>query len=521
MILKKPYAFFIKVFKPIHLFLSVLILYLIYRTNSILTFFNNYIYSNENVVGTVLEENLISSAIYSIPVIIIVFSLIFLGIMFNKKKTIVFYVINILMYLVVIITNVYISTFLVSMEEAIVSIKIVKLSHDLVLINMILQIVTFILFFIRGLGFNFKRFNFDSDITKLNISEHDKEEIELSINIDLDLVKSNRNKKRRHLKYIYRENKFIINLLVIFVLIIVTSVSIFIYFSKVEKNKEGIVYPISNFNLKVNKSMFINYGISNEKITNNCLVVVDVSLQTNFKRVSLFLKDFSLEVGEAIFHTDTKYKNELIDIGNYYNEEILNLEYKNYIFVFEIPEKYINSDLFFIYNNQGVKNKIILNPQNYVSNKTMETLKIGEKINFDDTLGDVNFSINSFEIKDKFLIKYNYCITENDCISSKEYVTPTINQNFDKYILKLSVDYVDKSNLNTKNFYDFFSKFGIIEYKINDNLYIQSSNFEQLKSKKVDNKNNIYIGVNSNIINADSINLVFNIRDSKYVYILK
>ena len=37
MILRKPYAFFIKIFKPIHIFLSFLVVILIYKTNNILT----------------------------------------------------------------------------------------------------------------------------------------------------------------------------------------------------------------------------------------------------------------------------------------------------------------------------------------------------------------------------------------------------------------------------------------------------------------------------------------------------
>ena len=42
MILRKPYAFFIKIFKPLHLIMSLLACYLIFITNKILTFFNTY-----------------------------------------------------------------------------------------------------------------------------------------------------------------------------------------------------------------------------------------------------------------------------------------------------------------------------------------------------------------------------------------------------------------------------------------------------------------------------------------------
>lgn len=521
MILKKPYAFFIKIFKPMHIFVVVLTTYLIYISNNILVFFNEYIYSNQNVVGKDITENLVSNFLYIIPIIIIIFSLLFLGIMFNKKKPIAFYIVNIFIYLIVIIINLYVVNFLSAMEESIVSIKIVKLAHDLILINMIFEITSFIFFIVRGLGLNFTKFNFESDITKLNINEDDREEIELNFNIDVDTAKRKRKQKLRYFKYIYRENKFIINLFILFIVIGSLTTFLFFYFTKEDAIKEGVIYSMNNFNLKVNKSFFLNEDFNNQKITDNYLVIVEVSLQTNFRGVSLYLKDFSLEIEDAIFPVTNKYSDRFIDIGNVYNQEILPQDYTEYIFIFEIPQKYIESDLSFVYNNQGVKTKINLDPQNYISNKIIKLTQISDIMNFSDSLGDISFSIDSFEIKEKFLIKYNYCIKENDCVLSKEYIQPTINENFDKHILKLNVNYIDESNLQNKSFYEFFSKFGIIEYTIGDKTYSQRSNFEELKSKKINNKNNIYIGVNEKISIADSISLVFNIRNSKYVYILK
>ena len=46
------------------------------------------------------------------------------------------------------------------------------------------------------------------------------------------------------------------------------------------------------------------------------------------------------------------------------------------------------------------------------------------------------------------------------------------------------------------------------------------ANFEQINSKRVDLKEE-YIGINSNIKNAEYIKFVFDIRDYKYEYILK
>lgn len=522
MILRKPYAFFIKVFKPLHLIMSLLTCYLIFLTNKILVFFNSYIHSNDNVVGTFIKDELVKNAIFIIPIVLIIFCLIFLGIMFKKNKPIAFYIVNVFVLLAVLIITVYVANFLGLMEKTILSIKFIKLCHDLILINMFIEVVLFILLIIRGFGLNFKKFNFESDITKLNVNEEDKEEFELNINVDLETSKRNRKRTLRYIKYIYKENKFIVLVLVVTFILVVSAFFGLLYFNRSNTNIEGNIYTIKNFNILVNETSYINQSFSGDKITDNCLVVTEVLLQTNQKDLSLFLKDFSLEIGKVNFSVTTKYSSELTDIGQSYDESILDSEFSKYILVFEIPIKYTESDLFLVYNSEGSKTKIKLNPQmNSKENKTIST-KISENMSFEETFGDLSFVVKSFDIKNKFLIKYNYCFNKNECILSKEYITPSLNQNFDKAIMKLNVEYTNnQKDFELNSFFEFFSTFGSIKYKIDDTWYTQFSGFEQLKSRKVDNKNNIYIGVNSKILDAESIKLVFNVRNLNYEYILK
>ena len=521
MILRKPYAFFIKIFKPIHIVMSILLMYSIYISNKILNFFSVYIRTTNNVLGEKITENLISNFLYIIPIILIVFSLIFLGIMYQKKKPVTFYIVNIFSLLVVLIINIYCTNFIKIMEKSITPIKVVKLNHDLVLISMMIQIVVFVILIIRGLGINFKKFNFDSDINKLNISEADKEEFELSINVDLDDARRRRKQKIRQLKYLYKENKTIINLMILVFLIVISSIFIFIKINSTKMNTEGTAYSMNNFNFRVNKSIFLNESFNGNKLTENYLMVVEVSLQTNFNQINLYAKDFSLQVEDIVFNVQTKYGEELADLGVLYDGTKLSNEYENYIFVFEIPIKYTESDFYFVYNQEGRKHKIRLNPQNITSEKINITKNINEEIKFNDTLGEIKFSINSYEMEDKFLLKYNYCISKNDCIISKEYIKPSINENFDKTVLKMNVEYVDNSNLKTQKFYKFFSRFGSIHYKINNKWYSQNTKFEEIKSNRVNTKNDVYIGINSKIKDADSVKLVFNIRNAKYEYLLK
>lgn len=520
MILRKPYMFFIKIFKPVHIVLSILLSYMVYLTNTIVVFLNNYIHTTENVVGTAIKETLFSESLIIIPIVVIIFSLLFLGIMFYKNKPTVFYIVSSLIFLVVLIINLYVSNFLGLMEENILAIKVVKLNHDLMVINMIIEIVYFVLLLIRGLGLNLKKFNFDSDIANFDVSDVDKEEFELNVNVDLDYVKANRKRKIRHFKYFYKENKLIINSSVIFMFILICAF-ILITINFKNNNVEGKVYSASKFEFRVNKTLILNDDYSGKKITDNYLIVVDVSLRTNLNKISLFTKDFTLQSEDIIFPAQTKYFSRVIDIGTGYNNQILSNQYEDYIFVFEIPEKYIRSKFVFVYNDEGNKIKIKLNPKNYVSNKVNIINKLTEKISFNDTLGDISYTIDDISIQNKFQINYDYCISLNDCIKSIEYIKPSINENFDKCVLKLNVTYENNTDLGVNKFYDFIENFGSIHYLIDGVWYKQNSGFEELNSKKVSNKNNVYIGVNQNVLKAESIKFIFNIRDSIYEYILK
>lgn len=521
MIIKKPYAFFIKMFKPIHLILTVLIAYLIYLDNKLLKFFTNYIYSTESVVGENIRDSLVNNLLYVIPFIVIIVSILILGVMFKKKKPTTLYFSIIFSFIIVIVINLYASNFLKILEESVVSIKSVKLINDFILIAIGIEIFSLILFLIRGLGINLKKFDFDSELTKIDISESDKEEIEVSINFDFNESRRKRRKTFRNIKYFYYENKFIINLFVFITLLILSGVIFFVIRSFNNKNVEGEIYSFKDFELGVNSTIILNTNYKNKKITDNYLITVDCKMRSNYNQVSLKLNDFSLEIGSIIFKPTTEYYDDLLDLGNLYSDQTLENEYNNYLFVFEIPEKYITSDMVFRYSDVGELIRINLKPKKIESKVDKINKKIGEEVNFVESLGNIKFKISDYNIRDKYMIEYNYCIKENDCIDSKEYLKASIDQNFDKNILKLNVEFKNDSDLNINSFYDFFENFATINYNIGGVWYSQNNNFEEIKSNKLIEKNITYIGINSNIIKADNIELLFKIRGLNYKYIIK
>jgi len=437
--------------------------------------------------------------------------------MLKKKKKLVFYFVGVFIFLVILVINIYVINFLNVLVDNVVSIKLIKLIHDLVLINLILEGILFVFLLIRALGIDFKKFNFDSDISKFNINERDNEEFELNINFDINDKRRQRKKRIRNFKYFYFENEFIIK---IFISIFVILSAFYIFYFIKEKNKtykEGIYYQTDTIEFKVNNSNFLNTDFNNEKITDDYLIIVYCNIRSLYNNNSISLDDFYLAIDQIKFKPITKYIQSLDNLGNFYNDTNLSAEYNDYLFMFEIPKEYINKEMLFGYSSLNIKIK----PNNLVSNKKYNTKNIGEEISFKSSIGNVKFKINNYEIKDKFLIKYNYCIKTDDCLISKEYLVPSINENFDKHILKLDIEYSDNSDLNLKQFHDFFTKFGSIYYKIEGKWYLQKNGFEQIESKKTNQKNIIYLGINSRISNADSIKLVFNIKNFEYQYILK
>ena len=95
MILRKPYAFFIKHFKLIHIILAVLVCYSIYRTKLLLDFFNEYSATIINVQGQDLVTPLLPFLYQIIPILIIAVAALVLVVMLVKNKPYAFYIITI------------------------------------------------------------------------------------------------------------------------------------------------------------------------------------------------------------------------------------------------------------------------------------------------------------------------------------------------------------------------------------------------------------------------------------------
>lgn len=519
MILRKPYVFFIKLFRPIHFIFAICIGILISSQGKIIKFLSSYLYSSELVDTTNIKGEFISPTFYLIPILLLILSLIIFGVMYKKNKPSKFYFASIFIFITILIINIYISNFFTIFEKNIVAIKVVKLMRDFSLISVIVELILMVIFISRGLGVNIKKFDFSSDISKFDINEEDKEEFELDIKIDFDKSKRNRNKHIRKLKYFYLENKV---LLFIFLIIFIFIFSLIVLFFVRKKNfyNEKSEYNLNGFKMVVENTYLLNTNYEGIKITDNYLIVIDFKLKLYSYSNTLFTKDFGLKVGNVTFKPTKKYSNYLNDIGNIYNSEMVSNSYENYILVYEIPKKYITSEMLLKVKNRDSNINVKLRPKQIIyGNKIIES-KLGKKINFKDSLGDIDFNIGEYEIRNNYRISYVYCLKNNECVDSFEYLRPSIDENYDKTILRLNLDYNNNTKKEINSFYILLKDYGDIYYKKGNEWKIQSDGFEQINLKR-GTSNYVYIGIDKNIENSESIKFVFNIRGIKYEYLLK
>lgn len=512
MLLKKPYAFLIKHFKLIHVLLTILSVYIIYRTNLLLKFFNDYLDVQNSVVGQSLRDNLFNIYVFILPIIIIIISIILLWFMIKKKKPYKFYLFNVIAYLFLFIVILYSNSFIGKMEVKIIDILNVRVLRDIFIILLSIQGINTIFLLVRALGFDIKKFEFMSDLNNLELSEDDREEIEIEFNIDSNERKRKIRRKLRYLKYSYKENKLFVGVILLIIILFI----IFLLYKRIniytKVHNEGSIINSDYYSYKVNSSYLLNTSYSGMKITNNYLIVISMDVKMNSFQNKLLTGNFKLQIGNNKYNTINTYDKYLIDIGNVYNNQDLTNSYNNYLLVYEIPDSDINKSMILLYYQDNNNIKVKLKPIKFTYQEL--DYKLGDIININNDI----ILVNEYEIKESFIIDYDYCIKDT-CYKSIQYLVPSLNTNYDKAILRINGLFNKGTNSNYNSFTNILSSVGTIQYSINgENKYSSMTRINDLKSNE---KNIYYYEVNKEILNADSIKLNFNTRKCKYSYILK
>lgn len=537
MILRKPYAFFIKYFRLIHVVMTLLSSYLMYKTTIVIVYFKEFMASGAIIANANSASQLFNFLMFFVPFLIIIISILVLSVLYLKKKPLTFYVINILTYIVIIILYNFVYGTIVQMETTVLHARTIRLAHDFLLIVFIAELATTIRAFIYSTGFDIKKFNFGEDLAELEVDEEDREEFEVGLEIDVNKAHRKLRRKYRFSRYVYIENKFLID---VGVLVFIASTLFLIYFNTNIYNKtyaEGNAFTTMDYSMRINKSYITTKNYKNIQVTskNNSLLILEIEL----KKHSILKKKLDeartqLVIDKKKFYHKNMYRDGMIDLGRSYEGNEIPNEFARYILIYEIPNKYVKNKMIFKYLDDinylkgELRPKYInvkLSPKNINEIKKVKQYKIGEAIDLKNSiLDDTKIVINDFKVADQFRLDYKFCVNLTECYDSYEYIKTDIFNVNKKTLIKINgnISWDDKLPIiPIKSLYNFLNTFGSIEYEVNGKLKRQNLIVGEIRPLKYKKQDEYFIEVNDDIKFADKVNIVLNIRDYKYVYKLK
>ena len=529
MILKKPYAFLIKNFRIIHVLLTILCIFITYKSHNIVVFFREFIRNNYSVTVT---DNILSTTIgFAIYIAIILTIIILIAIyvlLKTKKKPNKIYLISIIYYMVLFIFIIIAGALINSLHDGLWSTASARTYRDIANIIYFPMYFFTILMFIRSLGFNVKQFNFQDDLKQLEVTDTDSEEIELNINFKT--YKAERLIRRfiREFKYYFLENKRVIIAIGI-VILLFGGYSYFKNFEKVHYSyKENKSFNYSYFNINVLDSMVTNVDLKGNIIeSGKYYVVLKFSIKNNSK------DDQYLDYNNLKLYYGNKFVYPSLDLGNYfldYGDPFMNDwlpagDTHTYIIPYEIDEKVKNSSFKLeLYSGVSIKSKnflaktitVKIKPLLYENTQVVRNAKLNENVSFASTnLKDSSLTIKSASITKRFEYTYKSCYKDN-CRNYTDIIAGDgTYQNQQTLVVMdydLTLDNTAASYININEINAFVENFWQIKYTINDNEKIVS-----VKNVTPTNlKNKLVVQTDGNVMNADKIDLLVTIRNRCY-----
>lgn len=533
MILRKPYAILIKNFKLIHAIVAVMMGYLTYRTSKIVTFISDYIGSSQLKISSDKVEGLFGSILFVLIAFVIILSIVIMVVLRVKKKPVKFYLYNIVIQLYTMVMYIIAFNLIKELQHGLVDIKTLKLIQDFTMAAFFAQIIALVIVIVRATGFDIKGFNFKEDLAELEIKEEDSEEFEVNFDIDTDKLKRNLKKRIRYAKYVYFENKFIINI----ALVIIVLISGYAYLSSLnvysKTYSENDAFKTNEFMMEIGEAYQTKYDYRGKKLFDDAnLIVVRIKVRKLYgKKGKLNTGRFILRTGDTNYYHTTEYKDELKDFGNtYVNTKIGLTEYENYLLVFKVNDIDLTRKMQLSYTDTTYVKaksdvvKISIEPYNLNEVRNIGEASLGQELSFKDSiLKDSVLKIDQFEIGDSFKLGYKYCIDDN-CYDAVEYVNISASDNYNKTLLKLvgtiTLDYNLPMTRYT-NLFRFMDQFVTIKYKTNDQTKKVITKLKEVYPNKAKPKNTYFIETSSALANADSIILEINVRNKVYNYTLK
>lgn len=535
MILKKPYAFLIKYFRLIHIILVLPMFYLVYKSNNIVNFFNEYVENHYSLtVNGELTSMFINNLMYFGIVIIILATLAVYFLFRYKEKPRKHYIAIVIYYLLLFILLNVCHNILEIMQFDVLEASLARTYRDVSLLIVLPQYYFCIFVLLRGLGFNIKKLNFADDLKELEISEKDSEEFEFVLGVDGHKTKRTIRRFFREFSYYIRENTFIFVTLICLVLI-GFGTSIYLNRDEIEKQyHQGDSFKYQNLLISIDDSIKTNLAFNGTEVTKGkyyLILKLHVENNNSFE-TKLTHTNFRIKIKNEYIMPIVDKSNYFADYAIPYSGESIEAKSNNtYLLVYQLEKEQLQDDYELkIYNKYKEDNGVFttkyitvkLNPIMMDSTEEVKNVYMNNELDLTNSnIGNTKLTINYYNITNKYTYNYERCYN-NVCKNYTDYVSVDyFNTGVGSTLLVLKYNLELDKNSAYSNYIKsekaFFTNFASVSYKIGETEYknipvnLTPNNIE----------NTLVLQVNEQIKDADKIAFHITVRNKIYTITLK
>ena len=534
MILRKPYAFLIKHFKLIHLFLSLLFFILLLHTGKINSFFVDYVNAGYTTNELNIASNYISSWIFVIISAVLIFNILIFLLMRQKEKNTKLYLGIIIFYMILLVAVILTHNVMNTIEVGTLSAQTGRVFRDLSFAFYVPQIFFFVYALLRGIGFDIKKFDFENDVRDLEVTDLDREEFEVTLGKNNYKYQRGFRRFRREFKYYFLENRLIF---VIFVLILIGAVIGILYLNfgvyhrsygqQQRMNHNGLV-------IRVVDSLLTNKTTNGSVIDKNkyFLAVALNVYNSNKESERLDYENFKVLVnGDYIIPTLDR-GTYFPDLGIAYTRDmVIEGEKENtYVLVYEVPDANTHYDLRILESLENtligvtpIYKNIRLDYETIVNNYDAKTYELGKILDMSDTLFNVTeLQIKSYAFANSYDYNYKKCSSNSVCQDLTRSITidpKKYGSNKRMIILNVffQLDQTAYYYQSKKNVSSFINDFVKIRAKIKDEV----KEFSVASATPNEIDDTWLLVVDSEVEKGDKIDLLVTLHGKNYVMNLK
>ena len=500
MILRKPYALLIKYFKIIHIIMFVLFSYLVFAIRKIYIFFADYVKNDNFTYVEGMSLDYVSPVMIIMVILLLAMGISIFLLMRKKDKPVLFYKLLIVHCSVLLVSFIYFLVFFKSLDSTVYEPLRIVVNRDISLFIYLINFVYVGFTFIRGFGFDIKKFSFDKDKKELHFDETDREEYEVNINLSKEDFQTYLNKQKREFSYYLKENSLILTVILV---IAVVSLALYFYFDIFVINKtykENQDIKIGKIVYKVNNTYLSDVNKYGEVINPDYkFLVVDFNILNKGNSGYIDKQTFRAYDGKNYYYPSNVNCDMFNDLGDCYNnQELKSNENKKYITVYKI-EKDAKDVVFEILKEKGDNYKYT---KVKISPIEIEKKITNYKLNDTFTINNSSHQVVNYHIYDKTSYEYEECVNEK-CRKYTKTVVPKIGN------AVLVVEISDLSKLDD----DFLDNYIGLKY---DNTTISGKDVKLISR----HDNLLYLDVPS-VAKKDSVKtLIINMRKNEYDIIL-